>query len=571
MKLRLAMLLSGLVALGGAARSAAGAAPVQTAATGDQVVRRALADELGRSMSDLVIPSSSRPYHIGYSVVDTDLLSVLAELGKTEIDQRLQMRRLLVSVRVGSPELDSSDSRDGLEVGTSVPLDDDYFALRHALWRSTDEQYKEALEAFARKKNQIRTQMADRADDYPDLAAEPPHQTVVPGPSVDLDAIRAEARTLADRASAVFAGAPGLLTGMATVLVHRTRRRLLTSDQTWADEAHVLASLSLFAQAQADDGMHLGFEQAVTLSAPGKLPSPDVVEAAARRLADRLLAARTAPLAENGTAVVLFEDAAAAQLMRALLVDRLDGSPPPRYLAGEDDSLASKLGLKVAAPLLDVYDDPTVSSGSDDSPLWGTYVADDEGVPARRVSLIERGVLKTLLMSRAPRKEIRASNGHFRLGRGVSIGNLFVSSRTRLSRKRLLDLARRKARAGGAATRVYVVRRLGSPRAFASPGGASPASAMGFEPPLRPRGGLAGIEAYLVSDHGEEPVRGLVLESLELRTLKDVIGVGDTPYVHNHLEMRAPASIVTPALLVEGVDVRRYTGQNPKLPSYPAP
>jgi hypothetical protein len=34
------------------------------------------------------------------------------------------------------------------------------------------------------------------------------------------------------------------------------------------------------------------------------------------------------------------------------------------------------------------------------APLFGNYRVDDEGVPAQRVSLIEKGVLKSLLMSR---------------------------------------------------------------------------------------------------------------------------------------------------------------------------
>ena len=49
--------------------------------------------------------------------------------------------------------------------------------------------------------------------------------------------------------------------------------------------------------------------------------------------------------------------------------------------------------------------------------MFGSYRVDDEGVPAQRVSLIEKGVLKTLLMSRTPRKEITSSNGHARAPR----------------------------------------------------------------------------------------------------------------------------------------------------------
>ena len=57
-------------------------------------------------------------------------------------------------------------------------------------------------------------------------------------------------------------------------------------------------------------------------------------------------------------------------------------------------------------------------------------VHDDEAVPAERTVLVEHGVVKSLLMSRAPRKEIAKSNGHGRGFSGISAhaGNLFVSA-----------------------------------------------------------------------------------------------------------------------------------------------
>ena len=74
--------------------------------------------------------------------------------------------------------------------------------------------------------------------------------------------------------------------------------------------------------------------------------------------------------------------------------------------------LASKLGQRVAAPILSLVDDPLLAVAPGKAPVFGSYRVDDEGVPAQRVSLIEKGVLKSLLMSRTPRKEIARSNGH---------------------------------------------------------------------------------------------------------------------------------------------------------------
>jgi predicted Zn-dependent protease len=245
----------------------------------------------------------------------------------------------------------------------------------------------------------------------------------------------------------------------------------------------------------------------------------------------------------------------------------LSGAPPLRYVAADTDrSLASRLGLEVTSPLLDVFDDPTLTTGPGGTALWGNYAADDEGVPARRVSLIERGVLKTLLMSRAPRKEIRQSNGHYRLGRGPSISTLVAQGKKPLARARLLELAQQEAKKRGPSTKVYVVRRLVARHMFALPGMASHS----LDEMVSVEMGAAAAEAYLVTGKKEQPVRGLSLEPIELRALKDILAVGDSQVVLN-LDQFSGSSIVAPALLVSDVDVKRHEADNPKPPSYAAP
>ena len=64
-------------------------------------------------------------------------------------------------------------------------------------------------------------------------------------------------------------------------------------------------------------------------------------------------------------------------------------------------------------------------------PLFGHYEIDSEGVAGQRVSLVEKGVLKTFLLTRQPVKGFDASNGHARLpgsfgASAAGIGNLFV-------------------------------------------------------------------------------------------------------------------------------------------------
>lgn len=292
---------------------------------------------------------------------------------------------------------------------------------------------------------------------------------------------------------------------------------------------------------------------------------------------------RTAPVASSGAGAVLFEGPAAAQIVKLLLGDQVAGTPPPKTTSasnddgGEQSAFASKLGQKVAAPILSAVDDPLLEVGPGNAPLFGAYRIDDEGVPAQRVSLVEHGVLKSLLMSRTPRKEITHSNGHARAPRFAAararVGTLVVSGAHGLSRAGLLAELGKIAKGGGVTT--YVVRLLDDD---SLPGADSDdlAALLSFSggahgpPPVRP------LVVYRL-DHGKETlVRGVLLENLLPRSLKDVTSMGSDPSVYNYLEAGAgfsgiPSTIIAPALLVSDVDIRRQTGKNRKPPLYPSP
>jgi TldD protein len=541
----------------------------------DAVVRRAMNDELTRTMKELSIAGEAKPHFASFSLLDSESYVAMASLGALTFDAVTPARMALVSLRAGTPELDSSTagfSSVDLDAFDPTPLEDDYTAIRRALWLASDTQYKSALESLAFKQNSLSVRVHERTDSYPDFSPEPRHETVVPAKPKNHETGDAKLKSAAERLSRLLASAPNVLESGATALRTSSRRRLLTSEGTWADETREFVRISLGASTQADDGMRMSLSLSFDGVDAHALPGIDVME---KRVADslaRLSTFRAAPLAESGSAIVLFEGHAAAQLVQSLLVPGLSGAPPMRFVTADmDQSLAARLGLEVVSPLIDVVDDPTLKTGPRGEPLWGNYAADDEGVPARSVSLIERGVLKTLLMSRSPRKELRQSNAHYRNGIGPSIANLIVKTSRPQSRAKLIAFAEREAKKRGANTKVYVVKRLSSALGsmFSLSGMGQWAQVMG-DPPLPSGLRILAVEAYVVSGGKEQPVRGLNLEKLDLRALKDVLGVGDESYVYNH---RTPAesAIVTPSLLIPNIDVKRHEADNPKPPSYPAP
>jgi TldD protein len=571
----------GAAADSGAAAAAPRGDPGGRVAVDAAAVKRAMQDELGRSMSELRLGDEPRPYYLAYTIHDLDQATVSATLGAITAAHAYRGRVLRTDLRVGDPGFDNTNFEGGARVET-VPLEDDYAALRRELWLRTDEAYKAAIETLARKRAAAAGQAAAADDEaVGDFSKQAAAHLEVPFSSgaADPEALRETVRHL----SSILIEFPQISSSRVTATYAIVRRRLLSSEGTFVDDNQRTVELNVVADTQAPDGMKLRSFVPFTALTPAGLPAPAELERAVRAMARELCAMRTAPVASSGAGAVLFEGIAAAQIAKLLLGDQVSGTPPPKTTsAGSDDGgdqgeLATKLGQKVAAPIFSAVDDPLLEVGPGKAPLFGSYRIDDEGVPAERVSLVEHGVLKALLMSRTPRKEIAHSNGHARAPRfsapRARIGTLVVSAVHGLARAGLRDELGKIARGGGVTT--YVVRLLDDD---SLPGADADDLAALFSfgggahgpPPVRP------LVVYRL-DHGKETlVRGVLLENLLPRSLKDVTAIGSDPTVYNYLEGGAgfsgvPTTIVAPALLVSDVDIRRQTGKNRKPPLYPSP
>ncbi|HVZ74351.1 MAG TPA: metallopeptidase TldD-related protein, partial [Polyangia bacterium] len=547
----------------------------------DASVRQALQDEIARTMSELHLGDEPRPYYLAYTITDAEQATVSATFGALTAAHGYEGRLLRTDLRVGSAAFDNTNFEPGAKVD-ALPIEDDYATLRRELWLRTDEAYKQALELYARKRAAAAGQAGgDDASDVGDFSKEPPTRVETPPPAMraETDALQA----IAVKLSAIFREFPDISNGRATGVYSIVRRRMASSETTWVDDSSRATRIEVSAEAQADDGMKLRHFASFSALEPAGLPPLAEMEKGVRAMAAELTALRKAPVAESGTAAVLFEGAAGAQLVKLLFAEQIAGTPPPKTAAaaaddgGQESELATKLQQKVAAPLLSIVDDPLLATGPGKTPLLGAYAVDDEGVPAQKVSLVEHGVLRSLLMTRTPRKEIARSNGHARAprfaGPHAHIGTLVVTSAgagAGLPRKALLGELARAAKGGGVT--MYVVRLLDDGLvgggeddlfSFSFGGGHGP-------PPVRP------LVVYRVDGDKETLVRGLALENLQPRSLKDITAAGREDYVYNFIDQGAgfagvPSTIISPSLLISDVDVRRITGKNRKPPLYPAP
>lgn len=538
----------------GALGALAPASPAEAA--DDGVVRKAMEDEMTRSLSALRAGKSAPPYYLRYTVLDHDRSRVAARLGALLEEDHHVGRVARVDARVGSPDEDNTNFREswgGASAGVSA--EDDYPSLRRDLWLLTDHEYKRAIETLARKKASRAIQSAEK-DKVPDFAKAPSLQSVKDASVAARDADRAKLKTLVLALSKVFREFPEVNSARVDGGIDVVRRRLLTSEKTWTDERRSRVEIEVHAETVAKDGQRLTSVVSFTAVDVNGLPSIEKMEAELRAMAKNLAEQRNAPAVEAGSATVLFEGPAAAQLAKLLLAAPLSGQPVPRS-AGESSqdgstSLADKLGLQVAPKWLTVTDDPT-ALGPGKRVLFGAYDTDDEGVAGERVTLIERGVVKSLLMSRTPRKEIPKSNGHGRAtysGVRAAASSLFVTATGGLARPQLLAAA---ARSAGPKGTVYIVRQLGD------------ASGIGRGQTIQAR------VAFRLKDGKEEVVRGLSLEGFTPKKLKkDLIAAGNELVVLDD-DNGSPMSVVSPALLFEDVDVGKPNDKNRLPPLYPSP
>jgi TldD protein len=564
--------------------------PAHTFIEDDAVVTRAVSDELARSMKDLRMGDSPRPYYVAYAISDVDQAVVTATFGAITGAYGYRGRTLRTDVRVGDPTFDNSNTPESMFGGSveSLPVDDDGPALRRELWLRTDDAYKAAIETLAKKRSAAAGQATrDEDGDVPDFSSEKPATTkrAFPAGTPEPDQLLA----VASRLSAIPREFPEISGCRVTGTFATVRRRFFSSEGAASDEERGTVRIDVVAGTQAPDGMRLVNFVSFTAPSPSGLPPFAEMQRAVRHMAGELVAMRDAPIVQSGAASILFEGAAAGQIVKLLLGDNLAGTPAPRTAAGGEErgqtsEFAERLGQRVTSPLLMVVDDPSREFGPAKVSLFGSYRVDDEGIAGERVMLVDSGILKGLLMTRTPRKEIAHSNGHARAtrfgGPRAAVGNLILSGkpgmpRTALSRAALLAEMVKAGKGGG--LRSYVVRLLDDPTVPGIANGDDGAAMFSLGGNGRSAPSVKPLVVYRLTPQGkEELVRGLTLEGLVARSLKDIVALGKDVSVYNYQDGGAgfvgiPSSVVTPSLLLSDVDVRRSIGKNKRPPLYPRP
>jgi predicted Zn-dependent protease len=472
--------------------------------------------------------------------------------------------------------------------------------LRQDLWIATDQAFKEAVETFSRKQAYLSS--LARQSDIDDFSKVDPIQQIAP--LVKPDWSNRNWDQEARESSAALRAFPQVYESRVTYCLIYATEYLLTSEGTEIRANRSFAAVEAGLNTLADDGMQLNNFYAAYAPAPADLPTVDAVRKNLNVAGSELMALRAAPVAQDYTGPVLVDARAAAPLLAQVLGPAMNGARPPLAfqpvmeqlltgLGGKSDWVG-RIGARVLPQSVTLVDEP----GAKDfrgMPLLGGFAVDEEGVPAQKVTVIENGSLKELLMSRRPGPDSNKSNGHGRAAflndAKPTMSNLFFTSNETLSpadlKKKFLDGCRAEK-----LSYCLIVRQMDNPSL-------SLLHQEDFSELLASFGGGAGtgdrlpLLVYRVyPENGrEEMIRGSRIVGLNTRALRNLSGIGNDNFVFNYMQSQVngfagtalgafgsangglglPASTVAPSLLFDELEVRGARGEPKRLPLLPAP
>ena len=540
----------------------------------DDIVMKAMRDEMARSMKQLTIENLEKPYFIAYRVVDSENAGVDASFGALNRSNSGRSRMLHVEVRVGDYKLDNShffffNMNQGATTQIfngvmMLTVEDDYKELRRQLWLATDTVYKKAVEDISKKRAAL--QNRTRTDESGDFSKEEPvtgsHE--LPPAKIDLPKWESEARAL----SALFRKMPAIHTSAVNFNASNSYSRYLTSEGTSYTRREPSIAFNASAATQAADGTMLDDFLWFHGRSVAELPSQDELASRIQELGKYLADLRNAPDLASYSGPVLAEGDAAPQMFRLMFLHDLIGVKQTiNGMQGmninmnqAENPFLDRVGARVLPEFLTVVDNPLIAE------YQGRHLAaqskmDEDGMLSREVRLIENGILKTLLMSRDPVRGFGHTTGSRHAGQ-ASPSNVIVTSSAGLSaadlRAKFIDLIKQRNRPFG-----IVVRRLRTANNV--------------------------VLAYKVFPDGhEELVRGLQFVGMNPAAFKDIVAASKEP---NFLtvqyrpaqngpgmmmpfeseENATPVSLVVPSLLFEDATMRklRVASPNPPVAGHP--
>ncbi len=390
----------------------------------ESVILKAMKDELKRSMSDIRYEGHDRPFFISYGITDIKTFSAYAAFGAMIQSGEVGSRNKSVRVLVGDYEfndesLDNNLFSDPAANEIQLPLDDDYFGIRRALWTTTDVVYKGAAQKYKKHQGTLKEQNKQLKDiPHRTFAKVPVFQSIKPATPYVLDKQKWEA--YCRDVSAVFKAYPEFESSDVMMNVSYGSQYFINSEGTVVVKPYQLSVIQCRAQIKTTKGEPVFENIIMYATTPEEFPPLSQMLARTKELAEKLMYLKTAnSLDEEYSGPVLFLGSSVANIFAGPLFSFRESLVSSNAIVNTAEfrpeaaaSLDARIGKVIIDNNISIRARPLLRKFRDNI-LVGSYEVDDEGVvPRDELILVEKGVLKDLLNDRSLTKEGQTANGH---------------------------------------------------------------------------------------------------------------------------------------------------------------
>lgn len=519
-----------------------------------------LGAELNRNFESLKTKADPPAYYLAYTVTEDEAVSMEATSGLLAAKDKRHSRILDVTLRLGTPKLDNyhRQQRDFAQFtrGSGVSLDDNGNALRRRIWLDTDAVYRAASQRLTNIKTntQVKVEETDRSDDFSNADAAVDFQKI---PELKYDE-KKWAGHLRDWSKRISAHGD-ILASQVSFQAQREIKTFVNSEGTRLQHGRTFARVVISARSKAFDGMDLATAETIEADEPSRLPSEKKIDAAVDKVIADLRGLLKAQEVDPFVGPAILSGRAAGVFFHEIFGHRIEGHRQKDESEGQ--TFTKRVNQSVLPDFLSVYFDPTVKRYEEED-LYGWYSYDDEGVKGRRVSVVEKGILKTFLLSRSPIAGFPNSNGHGRRQAGHEIvarqSNLIVHSDKQVSTPKLRELLIEEIKKQNKPYGLY----------FESVTG-------GFTTT-----GRQGLQAFTViplvvykvfaDGRPDELIRGADIVGTPLASFAKIATTSDRAEVFNGYcgaeSGSVPVSAASPALLVSEIEIQRKNRSQERPP-----
>jgi TldD protein len=530
-------------------------------------VLKALESELDRNWTAFQkLPTP--PYYLAYEVTELDSVSITGSFGTLLQSGQTRSRFLDIDLRVGSTKLDNYHPLRGsmfnmLDNFNSIqlPIEDDPAALRAAIWYHTDQRYKRSIEQWIAIQTNVKVKVdnTDKAEDFSLMPAEKYAEPTVTLAAIDRKLWDDKAR----RYTKPFRRFGNIYQAEARFSAQVETRTFVNSEGSRIHTSQPYYRLQILGFAKADDGMELPRAETWFSTSLAGLPSDEEVLAKVDQMTKELMKLKLAPLMEPYTGPAILSPRATGVFFHEIFGHRVEG----QRAKNESDSqtFKDKVGTKILPEFINVYSDPTLRKLGK-TELSGCYRYDNQGIKARRVTVVEKGIFRNYLMSRTPIDGFPGSNGHGRRQPGFNVesrqSNLIVEATQSVSREELKQKLIAEVKAQKLPYGLFFDDVQGG---FTIPGRDTPNSFA-----------VIPVMTYRIyPDGNEELVRGVDLIGTPLTTFSKIIAAANDTAAFNGMcgatSGAVPVSANGPSLLVGQIEVQKKSKSQERSPILPPP